>query len=57
MSDSPNGPLRVVGNLEVVSGTGRTFNKVSETYLCRCGLSRKKPYCDASHRAAGFRAD
>ena len=53
----PNGPLRVVGNLEVVSGTGRTFNKVSETYLCRCGLSRKKPYCDGSHKAPGFRAD
>jgi CDGSH-type Zn-finger protein/uncharacterized Fe-S cluster protein YjdI len=53
----PNGPLRVVGNLEVVSGTGRTFNKVTETYLCRCGLSKNKPYCDGSHKAAGFTAD
>jgi CDGSH-type Zn-finger protein/uncharacterized Fe-S cluster protein YjdI len=52
----PNGPLRVVGSLEVVSGTGRTCNKVSETYLCRCGQSKNKPYCDGSHKAAGFEA-
>ena len=52
----PNGPLRVAGNLEIVSGTGRTCNKVSETYLCRCGQSNNKPYCDGSHKAAGFMA-
>jgi CDGSH-type Zn-finger protein len=52
----PNGPLRVVGSLEVVSGTGRTCNKVSETYMCRCGHSKNKPYCDGSHKAAGFEA-
>lgn len=51
-----NGPLRVVGNLEVVSGTGRTCNKVAETFMCRCGQSKNKPYCDGSHKAAGFRA-
>lgn len=53
----PNGPLRVLGSLEVVSGTGRTCNKVGETYLCRCGQSKNKPYCDGSHKAAGFQAD
>lgn len=53
----PNGPLRVVGNLEVVSGTGRTCNKVNETYLCRCGQSSNKPYCDGSHQSIGFVAD
>ena len=54
---APNGPLRIVGNLEVVSGTGRTINKVTETYLCRCGQSKNKPYCDGSHKAAGFEAE
>ncbi|MGV8987335.1 MAG: CDGSH iron-sulfur domain-containing protein [Cypionkella sp.] len=53
----PNGPLKVVGNLEVVSGTGRTVNRVTQTFLCRCGESKNKPYCDGSHKAAGFVAE
>ena len=53
----PNGSLMVTGNLEVVSGTGRTVKKVIKTWLCRCGHSANKPYCDGSHKAAGFTAD
>lgn len=53
----PNGPLKLTGNLEIVSGTGRTVNKVTKTLLCRCGQSKNKPYCDSSHKAAGFVAD
>ena len=52
-----NGPLKVVGNLEVVSGTGRTVNRATQMFLCRCGQSKNKPYCDNSHKAAGFVAD
>ncbi len=52
-----NGPLEVRGNLEVVSGTGRTVARLTKTWLCRCGDSKKKPYCDGSHRANGFTAD
>ncbi|MFO1203404.1 MAG: CDGSH iron-sulfur domain-containing protein [Tabrizicola sp.] len=52
-----DGPLMVTGNLEVVSGTGRTTDKVVKTFLCRCGQSKNKPYCDGSHKAAGFTAD
>jgi CDGSH-type Zn-finger protein/uncharacterized Fe-S cluster protein YjdI len=51
-----DGPLKVTGNLEVVSGTGRTVNRVTRTFLCRCGHSQNKPYCDGSHKAAGFTA-
>lgn len=53
----PNGSLKVSGNLEVVSGTGRTVNKITQTWLCRCGQSARKPFCDSSHKAAGFVAD
>lgn len=49
-----NGPLKVTGPLEVVTGTGRTVNRVTEAWLCRCGQSKNKPYCDGSHKAAGF---
>lgn len=52
-----NGPLKVVGNLEVVSGTGRTVNRVTQAFLCRCGHSANKPYCDGSHKKVGFVAD
>lgn len=52
-----NGPLKVTGNLEIVSGTGHTLDRVTETWLCRCGQSKNKPYCDGSHRKAGFEAD
>lgn len=51
-----NGPLKVTGALEIVSGTGRTLNRTTTTFLCRCGLSKNKPYCDGSHKAAGFSA-
>ncbi|SOC85167.1 Uncharacterized Fe-S cluster protein YjdI [Ensifer adhaerens] len=53
----PNGPLMITGNLEIVSGTGRTTDKVTKTALCRCGQSKNKPYCDGSHVTAGFTAD
>lgn len=52
-----NGPLHVVGNLEICAGTGRTVSRVTEARLCRCGQSRSKPFCDLSHVAAGFEAD
>ncbi len=52
-----NGPLRVMGALEVVSGTGKTVNRVTEVWLCRCGQSQNKPYCDGSHRKGNFVAD
>ena len=52
-----NGPLHVTGALEIVSGTGRTINRVTDAWLCRCGASKNKPYCDGSHTAAGFTSD
>ena len=51
-----NGPLHVRGNLEVVSGTGHTISRVTEAWLCRCGHSKDKPFCDGSHKQAGFKA-
>lgn len=52
-----NGPLLVTGNLEVVSGTGRTMKRCVKAALCRCGGSANKPYCDGTHKTNGFRAD
>lgn len=51
-----NGPLKVDGNLELVSGTGRTTDRTTQTFLCRCGGSGNKPYCDGTHAKIGFTA-
>jgi CDGSH-type Zn-finger protein/uncharacterized Fe-S cluster protein YjdI len=51
-----NGPLMVTGRLEVESGTGRYVERVEKTWLCRCGHSSKKPFCDGTHKAIGFQA-
>lgn len=51
----PDGPLVVSGPLTVVGDGGEEI-ELSRAVLCRCGLSAKKPFCDGSHKAAGFQA-
>ena len=51
---APNGPLKVSGNVELTTGTGRKIATADTLFLCRCGASKNKPYCDGSHKAAGF---
>ena len=51
-----NGPLRLAGPLEIVSGTGRTVEHCTEAVLCRCGASANKPYCDGTHKKIGFQS-
>lgn len=53
----PNGPLKVTGPVELIAGTGHTLDRGQTFFLCRCGQSKNKPYCDGSHTAAGFTAD
>jgi len=50
----PNGPLGFAGNVEICAGTGRTVNRMTKGALCRCGQSKNKPFCDGSHKTAGF---
>jgi len=52
----PNGPLRVRGNLEILSGTGRAVARTTTAYLCRCGGSANKPFCDGTHTKIGFKS-
>jgi CDGSH-type Zn-finger protein len=50
----PNGPLKVDGAMEIVSGTGRTIDRRNSAFLCRCGASANKPFCDGSHSKVSF---
>jgi CDGSH-type Zn-finger protein len=40
----------------IVSGTGRTVDRVTAARLCRCGGSSRKPFCDGTHARIGFQA-
>lgn len=65
---SPHGPYRVVGrvplSVQVITPNsaneswdwteGRKFDVDEEYFLCRCGQSRNKPFCDNSHLRVGF---
>lgn len=53
----PNGPLHITGTLELVSSEGEVLEKTEELYLCRCGNSNSKPYCDGRHKQTGFLDD
>jgi CDGSH-type Zn-finger protein len=54
----PNGPYRVEGEFEMVDAEGKAFGLGGRTAisLCRCGHSNDKPFCDGSHKAAGFQS-
>jgi CDGSH-type Zn-finger protein/uncharacterized Fe-S cluster protein YjdI len=50
-----DGPIHMKGNLSIVAGSGLARWSGSEAFLCRCGASKNKPFCDGSHKAIGFR--
>ena len=53
-----NGPYRVEGNVRLIDVDGNEFELPGGVFvLCRCGHSKNKPFCDASHREAGFEAE
>ena len=49
-----NGPLIVKGGVTITDSEGKTYEVKETIYLCRCGLSDNKPFCDARHKDAGF---
>jgi CDGSH-type Zn-finger protein/uncharacterized Fe-S cluster protein YjdI len=54
ITPTKDGPLMVEGALEICAASGRTVSRVTKTWLCRCGHSKDKPFCDGSHKKAGF---
>ena len=57
MRVKPNGSVRVTGTVDFVDGDGNVIESKTDFSLCRCGHSKEKPYCDGSHREAGFTAE
>jgi CDGSH-type Zn-finger protein len=55
-----NGPFRVEGTeFEIVDAAGNVFNLNGRTAisLCRCGGSKKQPFCDGSHGECKFQSE
>ncbi|HET7310908.1 MAG TPA: (4Fe-4S)-binding protein [Mycobacteriales bacterium] len=50
-----DGPLLVTGAIEVAYDDGR-IERLPRATLCRCGLSKNKPFCDNSHLTGKFKA-
>jgi len=50
----PGGPIQVDGPLEILGVDGEVLFRGEQQWLCRCGASQNKPFCDGSHKAAGF---
>jgi CDGSH-type Zn-finger protein len=57
MRVKPNGSVRVTGTVDFVDADGNVLETKTDFSLCRCGHSKEKPYCDGSHREAGFQAE
>jgi len=56
-----DGPYRVSGDLgdltlRDVNGSAYTLAGQKRVFLCRCGASTTKPFCDGQHSKIGFAA-
>ena len=49
-----NGSLELQGNIVVCGADGKTLREGKRMYLCRCGSSANKPFCDGTHTKIGF---
>ncbi len=52
-----NGSLHITGNFTLVNAEGETVYQGTDEWLCRCGASNNKPFCDGSHKKIGFVAE
>ena len=49
-----NGPLMITGNCKITDPSGKEIEVKEKFFLCRCGASTNKPFCDGKHKKAGF---
>ena len=49
-----SGPYEIVGKTHILDNDGNLIREVTKASLCRCGLSKVKPFCDGSHKDGAF---
>ena len=53
----PGGPLMLEGTMPTLhDGAGAVIDTTGKDklFLCRCGASANKPFCDGAHKKIGF---
>ena len=51
-----NGPLVIEGDFTLSDGEKNNYDLGGreKIFLCRCGQSSNKPFCDGTHKSCGF---
>ena len=54
-----NGPIKIEGDFRLNDASSASFNLAADkaVFLCRCGHSSNKPFCDGSHGKQGFESE
>ena len=47
----PSGSLQIKGNFIIIDASGKEIKATDPAFLCTCGNSKIKPYCDGSHKS------
>jgi CDGSH-type Zn-finger protein len=50
------GPILLKGNFSFRDSSGKITTGEQELYICRCGGSKNKPWCDDTHKTIGVPA-
>jgi uncharacterized Fe-S cluster protein YjdI len=53
----PDGPLAVEGPVRIELARGEVLEVTDKAFLCRCGNSANKPFCDGTHKKIDFTAE
>lgn len=62
VTPTADGPYMVGGEFALQWPSGHVISMAGEAdengyiYLCRCGHSNNKPFCDNSHKRVGFKS-
>jgi CDGSH-type Zn-finger protein len=59
ITPTDHGPYLIKGAASVIDADGNEYDLTDQTtiFLCRCGGSRTKPFCDGTHETLEFESD
>ena len=58
ITPTDNGPYMIDGPARIIDADGNDYDLTGQTtiFLCRCGNSGTKPFCDGTHETLNFEA-